>query len=146
MSTDLGEEIVLTNVNIIKCKICNEYLKEIEECENCNSLFCKNCVNEKKNLKNICPICSSSPFNTNSNELISQLIFSNKIKIFCKYCNNVFKDTKEYEKHISECPVEHFYCKECPFNCLNEDELWEHLLKKHEDKIFQEIATTDYIK
>ena len=146
MSTDLGEEIVLTNVNIIKCKICNEYLNEIEECENCNSLFCRNCVNEKKNIKNICPICLSSPFKTNSNELISQLIFSNKIKIFCKYCKNVFKDTKEYEKHISECPVEHFYCKECPFNCLNEDELWEHLLKKHEDKIFQEIATTDYIK
>ncbi len=146
MSTDLGEEIVLTNVNIIKCKICNEYLNEIEECENCNSLFCRNCVNEKKNIKNICPICLSSPFKTNSNELISQLIFSNKIKIFCKYCKKVFKDTKEYEKHISECPVEHFYCKECPFNCLNEDELWEHLLKKHEDKIFQEIATTDYIK
>ena len=52
-TTDFGEEMVLTNLNIIKCKICNKFLNDIEECENCNSLFCKNCVNEKKNINDI---------------------------------------------------------------------------------------------
>jgi hypothetical protein len=141
-TTDFGEEMVLTNLNIIKCKICNKFLNDIEECENCNSLFCKNCVNEKKNINDICPICLSNPFKTNTNELITKLIFNNKIKILCKHCKNIFNDLKEYEKHISECPVEHFYCKECPFSCFTEDELWNHLLQEHEDKILQEIATT----
>ena len=58
MSTiDFSQDIVLTNLNVIKCKICNELLNDIEECENCNSLFCKNCVDKEKNKNNICPIC-----------------------------------------------------------------------------------------
>lgn len=144
MSTiDFSQDIVLTNLNVIKCKICNELLNDIEECENCNSLFCKNCVEKEKNKNNICPICLSNPFKTNSNELISKLILNKEIKMFCNHCKNIFNDIKNYEKHISECPVVHFYCKECPFNCFNEEELWNHLLQKHENIIIQEMATTD---
>ncbi len=134
-----SDEMINPNFDLLKCNICKNLLQDIEECENCHNLFCINCVNKEQKNNKSCPICKVIPFKTKRNTLMSELIKEKKIKVICQFCQKRYESLNEYEKHIPECPTEHYYCKKCSYNTLSEEDLWSHLLKEHEKNIIEEM-------
>ena len=88
-------------INLIKCKFCNNILKEPMMCKTCHESFCKICTKKMKKNKNEIHPCKNPSYVNNIN--LKSII--GKIKYLCKNCKKEIKQ-EDIESHVKEGCIE----------------------------------------
>ena len=94
----LIEDEYYNNVQeLIKCKYCDQILKEPMMCQSCQLAFCKNCTKKASKKNNKYHTCKKPKYVENKN-VIKTL---GKLKYLCKNCKIEVKK-EDIEEHLKE--------------------------------------------
>jgi len=103
------------NVELLKCKLCQQLPRDVVEVSCCSSLFCWECLMSLPTQK--CTVCGADTDieACQTSKLVQRIIDS--ISFTCSGCQQSFKTSIELDCHSSQCPVSICVCKYASFGC-----------------------------